>query len=139
MITIALLFLAGLSYYMNLPLLSGPDEPVHVNYELYQFEQYQQTSGWLLFALAVLCMLLGGIQSILILSGGSLNTQPFWGLRDKKNIILFIGAIVLLFILFYLLHEVLDLAAKELGYEKRWPPVGTILASVSFSILEKVN
>lgn len=119
---------------MSLPILSGPDESVHVAVQMWQFDQYQKSSGLLLLGLPVICLFLGVILSFLALPAGISGSVSFSGSGVVKKLACSAGVFLLVFLLFYLLHKLLAGGPGELGHEYRWPPFGTVLSTMSLSI-----
>ncbi len=129
-----LCFLLGHFYYIGLPIFSGPDEPVHVSDQLWNFKQYQETPGLLLFALFVTFACLAGILSFLVFPADAPKSISFSKSKIVNFIVFLVGVFLLVVLLFWLFYELLDETKTGIGLGKRWPPIGTILASLSFTL-----
>jgi len=118
--------------YLSLPILSGPDEPIHISKKLWQWELYSSIPKRELFS-----FLGGHVALTFVLASIAIPFKTQNSSIIIKKIIRFMpvaAVFVLPVILYFVIYQGVQLPI-ELGTDKRWPPLGTILGVLSFSIL----
>lgn len=130
---VLLVMFGGLQlFYLDLPILSGPDEPMHVSRKLWQWELYKSVSdanmllhfGRHLFLLAVLIFIAVPLETRQISSK--------W-LRSFFEFLPLMSLVLLPVILWSIFRSSVEIPA-EFGTDNRWPPLGTVLGIMSFSL-----
>jgi len=111
---------------IRLPVLSGPDEPVHILSKLNQWGHLSGEGIELNFALIILF-------SAVILSIGYLASSIIQSGRfDTLKLITLLVCALALFVLLYAIYHLNEQIPGEWGVSRRWPPLGNLIGISSF-------
>jgi hypothetical protein len=130
LIVLTAAFTLAQSYYLDLPILSGPDEPVLVATNLRQWQALSNGYRW--FEYVLLSVVIGGAIAYTVLCSIRITTLRRSMLGTLIGLAL---AAICLFALLYASRYVTLQLPEAWGDARRWPPVGTLLGVASYGLL----
>lgn len=122
-------------WFLHLPILSGPDEPVHVSEQLNAFRSLQSNATYQLCMFLITTFLVFLLLSVVVLTPSrkiSFKFSP--GNQLNTSFFIVIASLTLLY--FFIYHNLYYGEKLEYvwGRDDRWPPLGMVLGIISYSI-----
>ena len=123
------------AFFLSLPILSGPDEAVHVSIQLELYNAFWDSRGSFIFLYLFSSIVIFTLTLLQVwLSKETASKYTDRSLSNGHVLIVHIVGLSLLYLAVYGNLFVADKLGWYWGRELRWPPLGTILGIVSISL-----